>query len=149
MLTKHPSYSFSCLTTFLCVFCRNEETEMKSKQFGQEMKKLCSEEVVITTIGFYGHDHRAKIHQTAQPTLGVFVTTKYYGQHIQCSRDHESFMVTATRHLVYNISIFDPFWPIFQCVFKANFYLFLGFKIFETEALLYGFPSPSFVPFLY
>ena len=51
MLTKHPSYSFSCLTPYICVFCRNEENEMKSKQFGQELKKLCGEEVVV-------RDHR-------------------------------------------------------------------------------------------
>ena len=57
MLTKHPSYLFSSLTPYICVFCRNEENETKSKQFGEESSKLCKEEVVITTLGFYGHDH--------------------------------------------------------------------------------------------
>ena len=57
MLTKHPSYSFSGLAPYICVFCRNEENETKSKQFGQELSKLCKEEVVVATIGFYGRDY--------------------------------------------------------------------------------------------
>ena len=51
MLTEHPSYSFSCLTPYICVFCRNKENKMKSKQFGQDLKKLCKEEAVVVTIG--------------------------------------------------------------------------------------------------
>ena len=53
MLTKHPSYSFSCLTPYNCVFCRNIENETKSKQFGQEMRKLSIEEAVVTTIALW------------------------------------------------------------------------------------------------
>ena len=49
MLTKHPSYSFSCLTPYICVFRRNKENEMKNKQFGQGLKNLCKEEVVVAT----------------------------------------------------------------------------------------------------
>ena len=51
MLTKHPSHSFSCLTPYICVCCRNEENELKSKRFGQELRKFCKEEVVVATIG--------------------------------------------------------------------------------------------------
>ena len=40
MITKNPSYSFSCITPYICVFCRNEENKMKSKQFGQENEKV-------------------------------------------------------------------------------------------------------------
>ena len=49
MLTMYPSYSFSCLTHYICVFCRNEENKMKSKQFGQGLKNMCKEEVVVAT----------------------------------------------------------------------------------------------------
>ena len=59
LLTKHPSYSFSCLTHYICVFCRNEENEMKSKQFGPELRKICKEKAVVATIGPYGSDPRA------------------------------------------------------------------------------------------
>ena len=64
MLTKHPSYSFSCLTPSICVFCRNEENKTKIKKFRQDLKKLCKEEVVVTTIGFYGHDHKSNKKKT-------------------------------------------------------------------------------------
>ena len=57
LLTKHPSYSFSYLNTSIFVFCRNKENEMKSKQFGQELRKICKEEAMVTTIGPYGRDH--------------------------------------------------------------------------------------------
>ena len=52
MLSKRTSYLFLCLIPYNCVFCRNEENETKSKQFGQEIRKLCSEEVV-----FFAHPH--------------------------------------------------------------------------------------------
>ena len=32
---------------------------MKSKQFGQELRKICKEEAIVMTIGPYGSDHRA------------------------------------------------------------------------------------------
>ena len=57
MLTKHPSNSFSGLTPYICVFCRNEEKEMKSKQFDQELRKVCSEEVVVATIEQKDEEH--------------------------------------------------------------------------------------------
>ena len=66
MLTKHPSYSFSCLNPYICVFCINEENEMKIKQFGQELKKLCDEEVMVMTNRFYGRNHRAKSQEIAR-----------------------------------------------------------------------------------
>ena len=50
MITKHPSYSLSCITPYICVFCKNEENKMKNKQLGQEMKNLCKEKVVAATI---------------------------------------------------------------------------------------------------
>ena len=34
---------------YICVFCRNEENEIKSKQFGQELRKICKEEVMVVT----------------------------------------------------------------------------------------------------
>ena len=69
-----PSYSFSCLTAYMCVFCRNEENETKSKIFGQYLKNLCKEEVVVATIGFYGHDHRSMQEETTQQLCSVVVT---------------------------------------------------------------------------
>ena len=57
MLTNHPSYSFSYYPPIFVYFVE-KKNEMKSKQFGQEMKKLCSEEVVVATIGVYGGDYR-------------------------------------------------------------------------------------------
>ena len=57
MLTKHFFYSFSYLTPYNCVFCRNEENETKSKQFEQEMRKICNEEVVVTTTSLWSQPH--------------------------------------------------------------------------------------------
>ena len=33
---------------------------MKIKQFGKNLKKLCMEEAVVMTIGFFGCDHRSR-----------------------------------------------------------------------------------------
>ena len=46
----------------------------KIKQFGQDLKKLCKEEVVIATIGFYGHDHKSNKKKTVQPRCNVVAT---------------------------------------------------------------------------
>ena len=59
----------------ICVFYRNEENEMKSKQFRKELKKLFTEEVVITTTGFYGRDHKAK--------------SGDYATKMECGHDHK------------------------------------------------------------
>ena len=69
MLTKHPSYSFSCLTPYLCVFCRNEENVMKSKQYGQELKNLCMEESMVATIGRGGNFGPARWASLVHPEL--------------------------------------------------------------------------------
>ena len=55
-----PFYSFSCLTPYLCVFCRIEENKTKIKQFGQELKELCKKDVMVVTIIVYGCDHNSK-----------------------------------------------------------------------------------------
>ena len=52
MITKHLSYSFSCLTPYIFVFCRNEENETKSKQFVQGLKILWMEESMVVTTTF-------------------------------------------------------------------------------------------------
>ena len=68
MLTKHPSYSFSCLTPYICVFCINDENETKIKQFRQQLTKLCNKEGVVAIINQYEKD-------IMQKTLGVIATT--------------------------------------------------------------------------
>ena len=35
---------------YICVFCRNEENEMKNKKFGQELKNLYKKKAVVMTI---------------------------------------------------------------------------------------------------
>ena len=47
---------------------------MKSKQFGQELRKLCKEEVVVATIGFYGCDHISMQKETMQQICNVVMT---------------------------------------------------------------------------
>ena len=34
----------------MCVFCRNEENETRSKQTGEEIRKLCSEASMVVTV---------------------------------------------------------------------------------------------------
>ena len=75
MLTKYPSYSFSCLTPYICVFCRNEENKMKNKQFRQEMKNLCKEEAMVATTTLMVATIRQRQEMIEQPTLGVVATT--------------------------------------------------------------------------
>ena len=58
MLTKHSFYSFSYLTPYNFVFCRNEENETKNKQFGLELNKICKKESVVATTRLYVCDHR-------------------------------------------------------------------------------------------
>ena len=53
---------------YICVFCKNEENETKSKQFGQELRKICKEEVVVMTIEQIEED-------LVQQNLGVVTTT--------------------------------------------------------------------------
>ena len=53
---------------YICVFCKNEENETKSKQFGQELRKICKEEVVVVTIEQIEED-------LVQQNLGVVTTT--------------------------------------------------------------------------
>ena len=76
MLTKHPSYSFSCLIPYICVFFRNKENEAKSKQFGQEMKNPYKEEAMVATKALMVTTTRQNQEVTTQPTLGVVATTK-------------------------------------------------------------------------
>ena len=112
MLTKHPSYSFSCLTPYNYVFYRNEENKTKSKRFGQEMRKLCMEEAMVVTIAIYGcdhisklkknssvelqhgrdlgHDHRAPLQQLSITTFSVW------------SRPQQNFSMVATIELPYS-----------------------------------------------
>ena len=87
MLTKHHSYSFLCLTSYICVFCRNEENEMKNEQFEKEMKKLCNEEVVIETIAVYG--------LWSQPQIKNEEDCK---TEMQCGRDHKRLFSTNLRY---------------------------------------------------
>ena len=54
--------------TYICVFCKNEENETKSKQFGQELRKICKEEVVVVNIEQIEED-------LVQQNLGVVTTT--------------------------------------------------------------------------
>ena len=61
MLTKHPFYSFSYLTPYNYVFCRNEDNEAKSKKYGQKMRKLCMEEAIVVTKAIYSHDYKSKL----------------------------------------------------------------------------------------
>ena len=74
ILTKHPSYSFSCVTPYICVFCRNEENEMKSKQFGPELSKLCKEEVMVPQDLMVATIGQCKL-KPMQPSLGEVATT--------------------------------------------------------------------------
>ena len=76
MVTKPPSYLFSCLTSYICVFCRNEENKTKNKQFGQEIKNMCKEELVVETITLTVVTIRKSQEVTAQLTLGVVATIK-------------------------------------------------------------------------
>ena len=83
MLTKYPYYSFSCLTPYIYVFFRNKENKTKYKKFGQKLKKLCNEEVMVATIAFmvmniaiYGHNHRSNTKKTLQQSFGVVATTE-------------------------------------------------------------------------
>ena len=73
MLTKHPSYSFSCLTPYICVFCRNEENKTKSKQFEHELRKICKEESMVVTTEKIQED-------PVQQNLGVVATIDHYCQ---------------------------------------------------------------------
>ena len=74
MLTKHPYYSFSCLTPYIFVFFRNKENKTNRKQFGKKLKKLCNEEVMVATIAIYGHNHRSNTKKTLQQSFNVVAT---------------------------------------------------------------------------
>ena len=64
----------------MCVFCRNEENEMKSKEFGEEMRKICSEEGVVTTIE--QKDEEVTMQLTLDEVTTTVVTTKpVFSQH--------------------------------------------------------------------
>ena len=75
MLTKHISHSFSCLTLYIFLFCRNKENETKSKKFGQELRKICKEEAVVATIEQIQED-------LGQENLGVVTTMDHYCHNI-------------------------------------------------------------------
>ena len=162
MLTQHPSYSFSCLTASLCVFCRNEENKTKIKQFGQELKELCKKEAMVATIAVYGRDHSSKhggrlcsqssVWPRPQPSYAAIVIphfqcgcnyslllqTKNYN--MQCGRDHSEFVVMITRRLQpRNFPFVGLFWPIFQWVYKCHFNTLLGFELGERRLPILGF----------
>ena len=79
ILTKHPSYSFSCITPCICVFCRNEENDTKSKQFGQEMRRLCLEELMVSTTVVWLQPQLKTKMKVVQQSLFVVETTDHYG----------------------------------------------------------------------
>ena len=147
MLTKYPSYSFSCLTPYICVFCRNEENKMKSKQFRQDLKKLCKEEVIVVTTGFYGRDHR----RLRSITLNVVAATNPSASTVipysLCGRDQIFFLqrlsfttcsvVATTVHLwtqprtfwTKNFVFLGLFRPNFRGVFKDFFHTLIWFEL--------------------
>ena len=120
MLTKHPSYSFSCFTLSLCVFCRNEENETKSKQFEQELKKLCKEESMVVTTSVYGHDHNSKLRGRLCSKVSVWLRPqKTFSNIFRYGFDH-SFPLQQLRS---KVSVWSRATPIHEV---AVFYMQCG-----------------------
>ena len=148
MLTKYPFYSLSCLTPYICVFCRNKENEMKCKQFGQDLKKLYMEESMVTTIVIYDRDHIKKSqetfiynmqcgcdHKRLFPSyLGMVTTIASPAATVSrkvsvWSRPQGNYGCDNTMFLPKKLSSFGFFWSIFLCVFKGYFHTILGFEL--------------------
>ena len=58
----------------MCLFCRNKENETRSKQIGEEIRKLCNEASTVVTLNDHGRDCRARRRSPTQPTSGEVET---------------------------------------------------------------------------
>ena len=100
---------------------------MKSKQFGQGLKNMWNEEVMVTTIRQsqevtvqltlgLAATIVATIEDCFQPTLGVLIYK------FLCGRNHVMIWPSLLPFL-------GLFWPTFRGVFKEFFHIFLSFEL--------------------